>query len=356
MSDSTLYSGTYSGTVTVSSVTYPFTVDEKRTDSYDEGSGGQTITMNYALQSEKPIDLDTARAMANAFVTAKHLSTRESLPLSTFSLEHDNEEDLDRYWSFSLEWTTPSSSDSGGGAPIGVYHVPYEEDENWSTEGGTAHITDAVWKPNPNGEGYVCGESVTQIDDSDPGPSTFNGRIGWNGESADGVDVVRPAFSFTLKKKVLDSQLDLPVEGNLATLCAAEFGEVLTYRQILIAMTGTVNNAAFRGWSAGNVLFEGVSSSPSVEYNDDDPEFDAVNRQWYAEPIVTHNITFKFKCNFKANVPVGASKTVLKEGFQYLWIYSRKLDDSTTGVTLEYPQTAVVSDVYTKRNFALLGF
>ena len=341
-----LYSSTYNNTA--------FIVNERRNDSYDEGSSGQTITMRYELQAARAIDLDTARAMARAFIMVKSLTSREGLPLSTFSLEHENEEDLDLQWAFTLEWSTPSSSGSESQTP-GVVHIPYEEDESWSTEGGTAHITDAVWRSGSGGSNSL-GETVTQIDAGDPGPSTFNGRIGWNGENAEGVDVVRPAFSFTLKKKVLDSQLDLPVEGALAAICAEEFGAVLSYREILIAMTGTVNSDLFRGWSAGNVLFEGVSSTPSVEYDDDDAEFDAVNRRWYAEPIVTHNITFKFKCNFSAAIPVGAGTTVQKEGFQYLWIYSRKQDDSTTGVTLEYPQTAVVNDVYTKRKFALLGF
>lgn len=337
-----LYSSTYNNTA--------FLVNERRTDSYDEGSSGQTITMNYELQAAESIDLDTARAMARAFIMAKSLTSREGLPLSSFTLQHENEEDLDIQWAFTLEWSTPSGNDSGGQTP-GVYHVPYEDDENWSTEGGTAHITDAVWSA-----GGSLGESVTQIDENDPGPSSFNGRIGWNGESAEGVDVIRPAFSFTLKKKIPDSQLDQEVIGRLAGICESEFGEVLTYRKLLIAMTGCVNSQPFRGWSAGNVLFEGVSSTPSVEYDDDDAEFDAVNRRWYANPIVTHNITFKFKCNFSAEIPVGANASVTKEGFQYLWIYSRKQDDSTTGVTLEYPQTAVVNDVYTKRDFALLGF
>lgn len=339
----------YSGLYGAGAGRIAFTVNEKRTDSYSEGSSGQTITMNYALQASKAIDLDTARDMVADFVSNESLSTREGLPLSSFSLEHDNEEDLDLYWSFSLEWSAPSS-DSGGSSG-GIYHVPYDEDESWSTEGGTAHITDAVWKDNGNGS-YVCGESVVQIDSNDSGPDTFNGRIGWNGETAEGVDVVRPAFSFSLKKKVTAAVLDTAVPGS-----GAYFGmqNDLTYRQIIAALTGSVNASEFRGWSAGNVLFEGASSSTSVEYDDGQAQTDPVTGRIFVNPTVIHNITFKFKCMFGSTLHYGG-QSIHKEGFQYLWIYSRKLDDSATGVTIEYPQTVVVNDVYHKANFALLGF
>ncbi len=316
-----------------------YSVNEKRTDSYDEGSSGQTITMNYLLQAARAIDLDTARAMVTAFVGAKHLSTREGLPLSTFTLEHDNEDDLDRVWSFTLEWTTPSGDDQD--PTITPWpHIPYEENETWSTEGGTAHITECVWGPDGLG-GFQAGETVYQVDENDQGPSTFNGKIGYNGETSEGVDVVRPTFSFTLQKKVDDAYLNTRgLDGY-------------TYKERIVLLTGTVNNAAFRGWSEGNVLFEGCSSSVAAEYHEEDALPDGQGG-YVIPPRKIHTITFKFKCNLgRTDMPV-AGTTVDKEGFQYLWVYSKKQDDSTTGVTLEYPQTVVVNDVYEKTNFALL--
>jgi len=333
-----LYSGILNGVA--------FTVNEKRTDSYDEGSSGQTFTMNYALQTDEAIDLDTARAMASAFVGAENLYTREGNPVSRFSLEHDNEEDLDRYWSFSLEWATPSSN--GESPSLSPWpREEYTEDETFTTEGGSAHITDAV-----GSSGNTYGEHVTQVDSNDPGPSSFYGRIGWNGETAEGVDVTRPAYSFTLKKKVSAAYLD-----SYITASATVFGSALTYRQILVAMTGSVNSDTFKGWSAGNVLFEGVSSTPSVEYDDSNPQpVGSGSEQYYIPYTLYHTLTFKFRCNFgRTGMPV-AGTTVNKEGFQYLWIYSKKQDDSSTGVTLEYPQTVVVNDVYQKLPFSLLGF
>lgn len=333
MSDtvSHLHSSTYNGV--------SYTVDEKRTDSYDEGSSGQTFTMNYTLQAAEAIDLDTARAMATAFVTAKSLYTREGNPVSRFQLEHDNEDDLDRVWSFSIEWATPSSS--GGGSSLTPWpHVPYEENESWSSEGGTAHISEAVGSSGSGGNPY--GETVYQVDSNDPGPSSFFGRIGWNGETSEGVDVVRPAFSFTLQRKMTAAELD--------TVGASGY----SYRQIIVMLTGSVNNAPFRGWSAGNVLFEGASSTASAEYDDSNPTSDG-HGGYVIEPTVIHTITFKFRCMFgRTGMPV-AGASVDKEGFQYMWIYSKKQDDSTTGVSLEYPQTIVVNDVYDKNDFSLLG-
>lgn len=327
------YSGTYNQIA--------FTINEKRTDSYDEGSNGQTITMNYALQAVSAIDLETARAMVTQFVSAQGYSTREGLPLSTFTLEHDNEDDLDQYWSFTLEWATASGDDDQGGVTPWP-HIPYEENETWSTEGGTAHITECVWGSDGQG-GYQAGETVKQVDANDPGPSTFNGKIGFNGETSEGVDVVRPTFQFTLQKKVSDADLNY-IDPN---------GDGYSYKQRLVLLTGTVNNAVFRGWSAGCVLFEGCSSSSSAEYHDEDKVSDGAGG-FVIPPRVIHTITFKFKCNLTRNALPVAGTTVKKEGFQYMWVYSKKLDDSVTGVTLEYPQTIVVNDVYEKTNFALL--
>lgn len=331
MSVTNKYSSVYNGIA--------FVVNERRTDSYDEGSNGQTFSMNYELQAEESIDLDTARAMAVMFISAESLFTREGNPVSRFSIEHENEEDLDMQWAFSLEWS--ASSSSGDNPTITPWpQIPYTENETWSTEGGTAHITECVWGPDGN-NGYQAGETVYQVDSNDQGPSTFNGKIGYNGETSEGVDVARPTFSFTLQKKVDDTYLNTVGQDGYS------------YKQRLVLLTGTVNNAAFRGWSEGNVLFEGCSSNAAAEYHEEDAIPDGEGG-YVIPPRIIHTITFKFKCNLsRAALPV-AGTTVSKEGFQYMWVYSKKQDDSTTGVTLEYPQTVVVNDVYEKTNFALL--
>jgi hypothetical protein len=317
-----------------------FVVNERRNDSYDEGSNGQTFSMTYELQAETGIDLDTARAMAVKFISAESLFTREGNPVSRFSIEHENEEDLDRQWVFSLEWS--ASSSNGDNPTITPWpQIPYTENESWSTEGGTAHVTECVWGSDGQG-GYLAGETVKQVDANDPGPSTFNGKIGFNGETSEGVDVVRPTFQFTLQKKVSDA--DLNTIG----------GDGYSYKQRLVLLTGTVNNAVFKGWSAGCVLFEGCSSTAAAEYHEEDAIEDGAGG-YVIPPRVIHTITFKFKCNLTREALPVCGTTVRKEGFQYMWVYSRKLDDSVTGVTLEYPQTIVVNDVYEKTNFALLG-
>ena len=327
------YSSVYNGIA--------FVVNERRTDSYDEGSNGQTFSMNYEIQAEESIDLDTARAMAVMFISAESLFTREGNPVSRFSIEHENEEDLDMQWVFSLEWS--ASSSSGDNPTITPWpQIPYTENESWSTEGGTAHVTECVWVPDGQG-GYVKGETVTQVDSNDPGPSTFNGKIGFNGESSEGVDVVRPTFSFTLQKKMTDAELNY-IDPN---------GDGYSYKQRVVLLTGTVNDSVFKGWSAGCVLFEGCSANAAAEYHEEDAVPDGQGG-YIIPPRVIHTITFKFKCNLTRNALPVAGITVRKEGFQYMWIYSKKQDDSVTGVTLEYPQSVVVNDVYDKADFSLL--
>ena len=277
------YSSVYNGIA--------FVVNERRTDSYDEGSNGQTFSMNYELQAEESIDLDTARAMAVMFISAESLFTREGNPVSRFSIEHENEEDLDMQWVFSLEWS--ASSSSGDNPTITPWpQIPYTENES-------------------------------------------------NGETSEGVDVIRPAFSFTLQKKMTDAELNTVGEDGYS------------YKQRVVLLTGTVNDNVFKGWSAGCVLFEGCSASAAAEYHDEDAIPDGEGG-YVIPPRVIHTITYKFKCNLTRNALPVAGITVRKEGFQYLWVYSKKQDDSVTGVTLEYPQTVVVNDVYEKTNFALL--
>lgn len=332
MSD--LYASSYDGVA--------YTINEKRSDTYSEASSGQTIHTEYQLQTDTGIGIVAARDIAQSFVLTSNLRRREGLYLSRFDIEHAEEEDLDKLWTITLEWSTSASSGTTQGEHP---REPYTEQETWTTEGGTAHITEAVGSAtNP------YGETVTQVDSNDPGPSSFLGRIGFNGETAEGVDVIRPTYSFTLKKEVLDTDLNSVVPGSVA-----EFGSALTYRQVLVLLTGSVNNDTFRGWSAGNVLFEGVSSTTKVTYDESSPIPDGGGG--YVIPYVLyHEITYKFRCNLgRTNMPVAGAQ-VNKEGWQYLWVYTRKQDDSSTGVTLEYPLTVVVNDVYERRPFSLLGF
>ena len=72
-------------------------------------------------------------------------------------------------------------------------------------------------------------------------PASVGLAINWNGQSADGVDIVGPKLQFEIRKKKA---------GNLITLA---------YIRTLVGMTGKTNNATFLGFAAGELLFLGAS-------------------------------------------------------------------------------------------------
>lgn len=320
-----------------------FTFNERRTGNYNESSSGPKWKQEYTVQFDDSVTPDDAKGAAIQAIRYKSLTTRDGMNVSTFDVEHDNEDDLDKIWKVTLEWSDNAQKSSGSSLPS-YPRQEYTENESFTTEGGTAHITDCIC--TNSGQSVQLGETIYDVDANDPGPDTFNGQIGFNGESCDGVDVIRPSFSFTLQKKVYAGNSSGQMDGTVG-----DTG--LTYRQILCWLTGSVNSSAFKGWSSGNCLFEGVSATTGVEY--DDSQTVVIGGQTVVPYIKYYTLTFKFKCSMgNTSLPI-AGITVQKEGWQYVWTFNRKIEDVNSSVVLETPVSVVVNDVYPKQDFSLLG-
>lgn len=133
------------------------------------------------------------------------------------------------------------------------------------------------------------------------------------------------------------------VEGTDVTLPTYAFSETYTfplaavndtYRATLFQLTGTVNDAAFRGLERGECLFLGASGS---RRGNDDVE-----------------ITFKFAGSAnRRNFKIGSITVEEKLGWDYLWV--RYLDKVVDQSLVKQPKAAFVERVYRFANFDLLG-
>lgn len=297
-----------------------YRIEQQRADSYQETSGKPTHRAEFTLICESSTTYATAKGYATSFVTACNLrQDDDNTPLKGFEVEHDNRDDLDKVWTIRLEWAYPDNSSGGSSIDYPKEEIPITED--WSTEGETVHITQALAETNYD------------ADPNDPVPDT-GGVIGANGE---GCDVISQAFGFTLKKR----------------LRFATDAERQAFQILCGGMTGTVNASAFRGFAAGTVLFQGVSASQGVDYPGGTVVIDGTT---YLAADVYWDATFKFKFSPDvSNLTVGNTTVASKGGHEYFWAYYRKTDDQVTGITTEAQLGVKVDTVYQSSDFSSLG-
>lgn len=188
--------------------------------------------------------------------------------------------------------------------------VPYEgkEDETqytFETGGATAHITQSL-------------ATIARYAAAGQTAPNFNGAIGVNGDNIDGTDITIPVYNFTETRKMFAS-----------TVTGA-------YKLALFNATGKVNNATFKGFAAGEVLFLGASGSKTgVEH-------------W--------EIAFKFAASPNVtNLDVGGITVSSKKGWEYLWVRFRDADDNAAKTLVKLPAAAYVERVYESADFSTLG-
>lgn len=140
--------------------------------------------------------------------------------------------------------------------------------------------------------------------------------IGVTTERVEGTDIYVPALQWTRT-----------VRRSTVTLA---------YLVTLYALSGRVNNAAFYGFPAGEVLYLGCTGS--------------LTSQGYWE------LTHKFACApNQVSVDVGGGITVAaKKGWEYLWV-GYKPDVVGGNKVLMVPATAYVEQVYQTANLGLIG-
>lgn len=196
---------------------------------------------------------------------------------------------------------------------------PLRRSRSFDTSGGTQHITQA-----PKGGVRNGSTASTAVERRyGAGAPDMNGAIGVDGDNVAGVDIVVPALQWT-------ETYDVPAAYMTAN-----------YIKTVSALTGTVNNATFRSFAAGEVLFMGCSGSQEWdEQKGDGP--------W--------NLSYKFVANSNVtNQTIGDITGIEKKGHEYLWIRYESVLDGPATTEFKKPKFVYVNRVYRDADFSQLG-
>lgn len=187
---------------------------------------------------------------------------------------------------------------------------PLRRSRAFDTSGATQHITQAKAERVYGG-----------------GPS-MQKAIQVDGDNVAGVDIVVPQLQWS-------EQYDVPHRYVSAA-----------YIRKLSWLTGTTNDAAFRTFARGEVLFLGCSGAQEWDSDKGDGPW---------------SLTYKFSASPNAGgssptVPaleVGTITGIEKRGHEYLWVrYNDAVDD---GLLLKRPRAVYVDEVYREEDFSQLG-
>jgi hypothetical protein len=178
----------------------------------------------------------------------------------------------------------------------------------FDTLGGTAHITHAK-------------ERIASYDaDTGAGPDHVGAPINVTDSGIDGTDIVIPKFTWQ--------------EQWIVPIAFATF----SYSQVLKQLTGRSNDAAFRGFNAGEVLFLGGTGGISSQ----DPEWANFSYSFLQEDNTADAVP-----NFRAGIA--------KKGTEYVWLESEIVEDGDADDITRSAKYAYVDRVYDAGNMALLG-
>ena len=145
----------------------------------------------------------------------------------------------------------------------------------------------------------------------------FYGAINVGRNGVEGVEIEIPTYEFSETWRITDQQ-------------------ALGYGATLYQIAGTVNNASFRGFAPGEVLFRGANGRRTRE--------DA----W--------ELTYRFAASPNAQgLAVGNITGISKRGWDYLWCTYVDSEDTAAMRLVKKPTAAYVEQVYRYTNFELLG-
>ncbi len=182
------------------------------------------------------------------------------------------------------------------------YKIRNQSSESFDTTGGTVHVSQSF---GTNRFGMLAPD--------------FQGAIGVSDDRVDGVDITIPAYKF--------SETHFIPRIFVST----------SYKNTLFQLTGKVNNATFKNFAAGEVLFLG---STGQRRGREDFE---ITYQFAASPNI-------------ASIIFTPSITVLnKQGWDYMWLYYADEVDDDAHRIVRRPRAAYVERVYERADFGLLG-
>lgn len=180
--------------------------------------------------------------------------------------------------------------------------------------GGTQRITQSLRTVKRYGALYNSGgELVGQMAEEDV--PDFKGAIGFDGEKVEGCDIVIPQMNVVETFRLDPEEFD----GS--------------YVRTIRDLTGSVNEAPFRLWDAGEVLFLGGQAGQRG------------TEQW--ELTLNYAISTNEDAIF-----VGDIGPIEKLGWDYLWV--RYVDSADKNSQVRVPRYAYVEEVYPRNDLTLL--
>jgi len=201
----------------------------------------------------------------------------------------------DNAWQVTIQYEKNGAED--GTAPL-------KRARSFDTTGGTQHMTQAY--------------SETRFGTSAPDQKN---AIGVDSNGVNGVDIVVPQLQW-------QESYDVPNTYVTSSWITGVAG-----------VTGRTNDASFRGFQAGEVLFVGCSGSQ--EWDDQKGR-----GPW--------SLSFRFVASKNVTgETIGDITGVSKKGHEYLWV--RYEDAVDSNVLLKKPKAVYVNKVYRETSFSVLG-
>lgn len=200
----------------------------------------------------------------------------------------------DTIWEATVRYSSPDKELEEG-----------ESSYSFDTGGGSQHITQAL-------------SHVASYAPAGKTAPDFKGAIGATTDSVEGVDITVPVYNFSETHIFADSAVTNAYKGKLA------------------ALTSKTNNATFKGFAAGEVLFLGASGSKRGKGD------------W--------EIRFSFASSpNKTGLTVGDITGIAKKGWEYLWVRYADTEDAASNTLVKQPIAAYVEKVYEDGSFSGLG-
>lgn len=198
-------------------------------------------------------------------------------------------------WHVTVPYTSPDRPDS----------ETYESTYQFDITGETQHITQAL-------------ASIARYAPSGETAADFSGAINVSDDGIDGADIFAGAFAFSETHYFDDS-----------TITSA-------YKSTLAGLAFKVNDASFRGFAAGEVLFTGANGTRRG------------SGKW--------EITYNFRVLPNATgLTVGSITGIAKKGWELMWVRYRPEKDATANVIVRVPESVHIEQVYDTASFTGIG-
>lgn len=264
----------------------------------DDDTGNKVWTRNFVLKDDGDAAITPEAAYAAAYAYAKTNKTFDGLTAKSIQIQEESE-GARRVYRFSIKYTK-----NGGLGENETTQIVYGT-MRFSTKGGSSHINKSL--------------SQTRYSARDKTAPVFNGLINVQNGVAAGVDIQTPALH-------VDVTCKLPTE--MVTTA---------FLQRFYDLTGKVNSNALWSFPAHTLLFRGLDGN--------------------TDGVGTCSLTFSF--DFQPNVieqidPFGAG--IVKNGWEYVWVYTELETDSTSNTTVPKPVGLYVDTVYPEVSFADFQF